>query len=206
MSIVQPLVQDFTASLAQLGSINRENYKDQLIFSNELPAIIAREVQARLGAFGAEATGKAIMSSADGLRETAIGTSMLFINPAEAATHYTAAGVHFAAASAYGVLGTGALVGAAGIGAARGAGGIVPLTSDEQDRQRTSERLGGNETWAGGGGSSSTGSSGGSEFTLTIVNQPGSISASDERRSAQTVASVVRRARMDAFERRRMGA
>ncbi len=207
MSIVQPMVQDFTGALAQLGTINRENFRDQLIFSNELPAIIAREVQARLGAFGAEATGKAIMSSADGLRETAIGTSMLFINPAEAATHYAAAGVHFAAASAYGVLGTGALVGAAGIGAARGAGGLVPLTKEEQDRQNTAERLGGNEMWAGGGSpTSSSAPAGDGGFTLNIVNQPGSISASDERRSATTVASVVRRARMDAFERRRMGA
>lgn len=207
MSVVQPMVQDFTSALATLGTVNRENYRDLLIFSNELPAIIAREVQARLGALGAEATGKAIMASGDGLRESALGLSMLFINPAEAATHFTASGVHFASASAYGMLGTGALVGAAGIGAVRGAGGIVPLTKEEKERQGTSERLSGNEMWAGGGGSRGPApAAGGPDFALTIINQPGSISAYDERRSAPTVSRVIRTARMDAFERRRMGA
>lgn len=206
MSVVQPMVQDFTASLAVLGTINRENYRDLIIFSNELPAIIAREVQARLGAMGAEATGKAIMSSADGLRETAIGFGMLFVNPADAAAHFTAAGVHFAAASAYGTLGTGALVGAGAIGSLRGAGGPIALTSEEQDtiNMRRDEESGSWVPTSSGGGGSIGGDNG--AFVVNITNEAGSIAPDDQRRAARVVASSVLRARSNAFDRRRMGA
>jgi len=211
MSVVQPIVTDFTDALATLGTINRENYRDLVIFSNELPAIIAREVQARLGAMGAEATGKAIMSSADGLRETALGFGMLFINPADAAAHFTAAGVHFAAASAYGTLGTGALIGAGSIGALRGGGGPIALTQEEKDtldmrRGRDgSFSFGGDGGGDGGGGGSIAGRQASGDGTFVVnVNQYSTISSADEQKGARAVAIVTRRALSNAFDRRRM--
>lgn len=210
MSVVQPIVTDFTDALATLGTINRENYRDLVIFSNELPAIIAREVQARLGAMGAEATGKAIMSSADGLRETALGFGMLFINPADAAAHFTAAGVHFAAASAYGTLGTGALIGAGSIGALRGGGGPIALTQEERDtldmrRGRDGSFSFGGDGGGDGGGGSIAGrqASGDGQFVVN-VNQYSTISSADEQKGARAVAIVTRRALSNVFDRRRM--
>jgi hypothetical protein len=88
----------------------------------------------------------------------------------------------------------------------RGSGGIIPLTREEQERQGR-DREGGRDR--GGstltGRSSDGGSMSGAEpFVVNISYQAGSMTATDERRTARTVAHGVSRARRNAFTRRSM--
>ena len=206
-TVTGPIIAEYTGLLKSLGDINRDNYREFVLFSDELPAIIAKKTQAIMGGIAAEATGKALQSSADAAREMALGLGLVAIPGmgAQAAGHFTSAGSHMLAASMYGALGTGAAVGAVGLGAMRGSGGPIALTREEQ--QRNASRDGGG---AGGGisGGRMSGSGGGAgeAFVVNIAYQAGSIAPADENRAARTVASATRRARSNAFDRRRMGA
>ena len=205
--VVRPFIGELTATMREMGTVNRENYQEFSLFSDELPAIIAKKTQAILGGIAAEATASALQSTADAARESALGLGLLFIQPQAAAAHFASSGVHLAAASAYGAISGVSLAGAVGIGAMRGGGGPIPLTREEQERQGR-DRSGGRDV---GGGSSLTGrgSDGGSmsgaePFVVNISYQAGSMTATDERRTARTVAHGVSRARRNAFTRRSM--
>lgn len=207
-TVVQPVISELTGTIRQLGDVNRETYQDFVLFSDELPAIIAKKTQAILGGIAAEATGKSLQSVADSAREFALGSGLIAIPgmQAQAAGHFTASAAHMVAASAYAAIGGGAAAGAIGIGAMRGGGGPIPLTREEQDRNASRDRnRGGGGGSLGGGSRTSMGApADGGAFVVNIAYQAGSIAPADEARAARTVASATRRARSNAFDRRRM--
>jgi hypothetical protein len=206
--VVRPFIGELTATMRELGTVNRENYQEFSLFSDELPAIIAKKTQAILGGIAAEATASALQSTADAARESALGLGLLFIQPQAAAAHFASSGVHLAAASAYGAISGVSMAGAVGIGAMRGGGGPIPLTREEQERQGRDRggRGDGTGSTLTGRGSDGGSMSGAEPFVVNISYQAGSIAPADENRAARTVASATRRARSNAFDRRRMGA
>jgi hypothetical protein len=209
--LVAPMVSGLSSQVAKLGDLNRENAHQIRDFAEDLPAIIAKEAQAYAAGIAAQAVGKASMSLLDAGRETALGVGMLFIpgGQAAAAGHFKSAALHTGMAAGYAALAGGAAGAAIGIGAVRGEGGIVPLTREEQERQgrdRSGRGDGGSDGPAyrgnGGGGMGSSDDA----FAVNITYMAGSIAPADENRAARSVASATRRARSNAFDRRRMGA
>lgn len=153
LMVVQPVVQEFTGSLRELGDVNRENYQDFVLFSDELPAIIAKKSQAILAGIAAEAAGKAILSMGESAYMFATGLSYLAIPgmQGQAMPAFASAGKYAMAAAVYGGIAGVSVGGAVAIGAMRGEGGLVPLTRAEKEemqrregkKDKGSEHLGG---------------------------------------------------------------
>lgn len=205
--VTGPVIAEYTSLLRSLGEVNQDNYRSFVLFSDELPAIIAKKTQAILAGIAAEATGKALQSTGDGIREMALGTAMA-TNPltaAQAPGHFIAAGTFFAAASAYGAISGVAIGGTVAIGAARGGSGPIPLTREEMEQN--------NRGMGGGGGGGDGGFSGGrisdsrmrddGPFNIYITNMPASINTQNPRTAARAISTAIRSSDVFAERQRR---
>lgn len=199
---VQPAISGLTNKIGELRDVNRENFQDFFDFSKMTPELVAAQVQAIAVGIAQQALGKAAMSGADAVKETALAIGdFAYGNAAGGTAHLKSAALHASAAAAYGAIAGGAAGVAVGIGATRGA------TAEEKER---SERRKGS---ADGTGSMSSGStmgrgdgSGGGGFSVTVVNNaPLIVPPSDQNRAGRAVARAVSRANRDAFARREMG-
>lgn len=194
-----------TSELQQFQDINRDNYRDMLQINENTMAAWAQRLQAFLFTTAMEAGRMALMENAMGLGEVARGTGALFTNPAEAATHFVSAGMHYAASAAYGTFAGGAAVGFGVVAASRGQGGLFASASTDQG--------GGLSSGGGGGGGPSGGSYGGGgergsrspSIVVNINNEPGSMTPEDQDRAAVTTARYVARAQRSWFARQQMG-
>lgn len=192
--------------LMRFQDINRDNYRDLLQINENTMAAWAQRLQAFLFTTAMEAGRMALMENAMGLGEVARGTGALFTNPAEAATHFVSAGMHYAASAAYGTFAGGAAVGFGVVAASRGQGGLFASASTDQG--------GGLSSGGGGGGGAPSGGSygGGGErgsrspsIVVNINNEPGAITPEDQDRAAVATARHVARAQRSWFARQQMG-
>lgn len=196
---------DFVSSeLMQFQDINRDNWRDMLQITEDTKAAFAARLQAFLFSTAIEAGKMAIWENAEGIKETALGAGALFTNPAEAASHFVSAGLHYAASAAYGTFAGGAAVGAGVVASQRGEGGLFASAP--------SGGGGYGSGGAGGGGGPSGGSysgggerGGGGPVVINITNEPGSMPPDDQDRAAMAVARHVRRAQQDWFTSQEMG-
>lgn len=194
--------------LMRFQDINRDNYRDLLQINENTMAAWAQRLQAFLFVTAMEAGRMALMENAMGMGEVARGTGALFTNPAEAATHFVSAGMHYATSAAYATFAGGAAVGFGVVAASRGQGGM--FASAAQDK----EDLGGNRSSNGsvGGGPSGGMYGGGGErgsgqrpnISIIINNEPGSYSQAKLDEAAVEVSRHVARANRSWFERQRM--
>ena len=151
MMVATPVVNELTGEMRALGDVNRDNYKEFSLFSDELPAIVAKKSQAIMAGIAAEAAGKAIFSIGEAAAMTAMGLGYLAIPgmQGQAGPAFASAAQHMVAAGVYGSIAGVSLGGAVGVGAMRGTGGLIPLTKaerEEMDRKKgdkSSDRLGG---------------------------------------------------------------
>lgn len=203
-----PIIAEYTNTLRALGEVNQENYRSFVLFSDELPAIIAKKSQAIMAGIAAEATGKALQSTADGIRETALGAGLIAIPgmQAQASAHFVAAGTHFLAATAYGAISGVAIAGTAGMAASRGGNGPIPLTREEQEQNNRGNM-------GGGGGGGDGGFSGGrisdsrmrddGPFQVNIYNYPASVNTQNPRTAARAISTAIRSSDVFAERQRR---
>lgn len=201
MMVAQPVISEFTGTLEELGNVNRDNYREFSLFSDELPAIIAKKSQAILAGIAAEAAGKAIMELGEAGAMMALGLGYTAIPgmQAQAAPAFASAATHAAAAAVFGGIAGTSLGGAMAIGSVRGSGGLVGLTRAEQeDRGGTREdrggvaRIGGGSSRGGSGGMG--GDQGGGDTYLTYVYEAGSAPPDNRRRHAEVTAASVNEA------------
>lgn len=217
-TVVNPVVQEFTATLRQLGEVNRDNYRDFLNEAQDLPGIIARKAQAIMGGIAAEATGKAIFEEGEALRETALGLGLVAIPgmQAQAAGHFMSAATHYAAASVYGVLGAGAAAGAVGVGAMRGSDTALGLgltneekrqKKEEEDRKRERDRSNGSRDSGRMGGGLGSGGSGTDQTVINVTMEfgAGSLAPEDSRRFGRTFAQGYRAMQRSGWNRIQAG-
>jgi hypothetical protein len=207
---VMPIVDDFASSVRTLGELNRENWQQYLIETDQLPALVAARIQAFAAALAAEAFKKSAMEAANaGADVAAAATSYARYDTVAGSMYLISAGKHAAAAAGYAALGGGAAAGAVGLGLAR------PLTRDEQDRARADDDRGdrGSEGSRGGGGGrtgrNSMGGGGGGDGTFSvqvITNNSGvNIQPRNAREAARPVAAAMRAARQSTYLQRQMG-
>jgi hypothetical protein len=196
---------DFASSeLMQFQDINRDNWRDMLQITEDTKAAFAARLQAFLFSTAIEAGKMAIWENAEGIKETALGAAALFTNPAEAASHFVSAGLHYAASAAYGTFAGGAAVGAGVVASQRGEGGLFSASPGNGGGY-------GGAPGGGGGGPSGGSYSGGGErggggpVVINITNEPGSMPPDDQDRAAMAVARHVRRAQQDWFTSQEMG-
>lgn len=199
---VQPAISGLTNKIGELRDVNRENFQDFFDFSKMTPELVAAQVQAIAVGIAQQALGKAAMSGADAVKETALAIGdFAYGNAAGGEAHLKSAALHASAAAAYGAIAGGAAGVAVGIGATRGA--------TEEEKQRNNRQM----DRADSTGSVSSGStmgrgdgSGGGGFSVTVVNNaPLIVPPSDQNRAGRAVARAVSRANRDAFARREMG-
>lgn len=209
MSLLTPIVNEFTGAMRQLGDVNRDNWQDFVMQGEELPRILARKAQAILANIAAEAAGKSFFESAEAIRETALGVGLMFVPgmQGQAAGHIASAALHVGAANAYAAIGGGAAAGAIAIGAARGdsAGSLIGLTKEE--REERDRKRGGDGPRGSGGSMGGSGNSRGRQdsgqtvFNITMEYGAFALAPEDPRRIARAFSSGERIARRDGFAR-----
>ena len=191
-----------TSQLQQFGDINAINYRDMLTINENTVASFAKAAQAAIFNTGIKAGSEAAFQGAEAIKELAAGFGYLATPGAQASAvmSFKSAGLHAAAATAYGALG-GALIGTSlGIGALRGS----VIGTGESGTAISTSAL---PSSSGGGYGSGRGSVGGpSEGEgQTVINfnyNAGSMNAADERAMARAVAKGARSARSNGFLRR----
>lgn len=201
---VQPAISGLTNKIGELRDVNRENFQDFFDFSKMTPELIAAQVQAIAVGIAQQALGKAAMSGADAVKETALAIGdFAYGNAAGGTAHLKSAALHASAAVAYGAIAGGSAGVALGIGATR------PATADERERDN---RAGGSSPGRDGSGRASSGStmgrgdgSGGGGFSVTVVqNAPLMISRESNRDAGRAVARALTSANRSAFVERAM--
>lgn len=199
---VQPAISGLTNKIGELRDVNRENFQDFFDFSKMTPELVAAQVQAIAVGIAQQALGKAAMSGADAVKETAMAIGdFAYGNAAGGTAHLKSAALHASAAAAYGAIAGGAAGVAVGIGATRGATEEEKQRNNRQrDRPDSTGSMSSGSTMGRGDGM------GGGGFSVTVVNNaPLIVPPSDQNRAGRAVARAVSRANRDAFARREMG-
>lgn len=201
--VAMPVVNALTDTMRELGDVNRENYKDFLLFSDEMPALIAKKTQAILAGIAAEAAGKAIMEAGNAGAMFALGLGYTAIPgmQAQAGPAFASAGTHLAAAAVFGSIAGVSIAGAGALAASRGGGGPIPLTRAEQDATKSMDS-GGTRDGARGGSGDMGGPGGGGHTYLTYIYEAGSAPPDNRKRHAEATAASVNEANRSWYTRR----
>lgn len=208
MSAVNPVIDLMTSKLQFLGEINRENAADMLKFTDETPAMMAKQAQAVLAGIAISSAGEALKHGAAAAGQLAFGIGAAAIGSPSAAGHFASAAEHAVTAGMYGVLAGTAGGGALAVASTRGEGGLVGLTPEENKAKRDKEAA----SRGGGGGSgpsvgrNSGNRGGGDDGHMTVnINYNNSIApGADDRRIVPALARGMRAARRDGFAQRAM--
>lgn len=203
-AMMQPLIQ----TLQVYGTVNRENWRDLLAFTEDSKAAFAAQVQTALWSLAMQAGQKSIFEVGEQYREQALSLGAL------ATGNFVGASVHMMSAAQHGVASTvyagiaGASAGASvGVGMTRGEGGLFGLTKEERERKER-DRGGGETRMPGQGGPAARGGGGGSDGPVVVnfVYEAGAIDARSRDAAAATVAEASRHARRSGFTSRMMRA
>lgn len=203
-AMMQPLIQ----TLQVYGTVNRENWRDLLAFTEDSKAAFAAQVQTALWSLAMQAGQKSIFEVGEQYREQALSLGAL------ATGNFVGASVHMMSAAQHGVASTvyagiaGASAGASvGVGMTRGEGGLFGLTKEERERKER-DRGGGETRMPGQGGPAARGGGGGSDGPVVVnfVYEAGAIDARSRDAAAATVAEASRHARRSGFTNRMMRA
>lgn len=196
MTVVQPVVAEFTGQLRALGDVNRDNFQEFMEFSDELPAIIAKKSQAIMAGIAAEAAGKAIFEIGEAAAMTAMGLGYLAIPgmQGQAGPAFMSAAQHAVAASVYGGIAGVAIGGAVAVGAMRGDGGLIPLTRAEKEEMARKEGKKGGSGDSMGGSSNATTDPGERVLNILIQNNA-PIFGGDDTAAEMLAAPLARAAR-----------
>lgn len=208
MIAMQPIVGMATSKLAELGEVNRENWRDFTGFADEMPAIAAKLAQSVLAGIAIQAVGKSAFEVAEAAGATAAGFVALATpgGQASAVGYFKGAAEHIGAAGLYAALAGGAAIGAGAIGATRGEGGLFALTKEEKKNQAMkrggSEGGGGGSRVGGSAGSMNGNASGGGDVYYVYNYESGSVNNADEAQRNRTVQAAQRANARDVFAQR----
>lgn len=227
--VMNAMMQPLIATLQTYGSINRENWRDLLAFTEDSRDAFAAQVQQALWSLAMQAGQKSLFEVGEQYREQALAIG------SAATGNFVGASLHMASASQHGVAsalyaGIAGVSGGAsiGVGMQRGEGGLFGLSKQEKEEKESKEKSGGGfgrqriyqdtpfgRVYKDIGDDSASDSSGPSSRSLSskeesktvVVNfnySSGSINAQDRDAAAATVSQAAREARRDGFMRRRM--
>jgi colicin import membrane protein len=217
-----PAIRGLSNAARVLGDINWETYQQYKISLQDILPLFLQRAQAELTSMAITSAGQAATKGAEAVGYFATGAGMAALGMPNANGMFAAgalaassAAMHASFAAAHG----GAALGAFGAGMVLSGAGAQGFTGADTERRDGMSQTGipglsrdrggrggrdGTGSTLTGRGSDGGGMSGAEPFVVNISYQAGSMTATDERRTARTVAHGVSRARRNAFTRRSM--